>query len=65
MYHAVFPNSWGGLAIPFVVTVGIAAVLGRRDALRTFSLAAVVGAVVETAFFLWLFAGFSRGLDGL
>ena len=55
----------GSLVVPFAL-VGLGALaLSRRSDLRPLAVGVVVGAAAETAFFLYLFATLSRGLEGL
>jgi hypothetical protein len=46
----------GFLALPFTLVAFGGFVLARRPALRLVAIGLVVGAAVETAFFIWLFA---------
>ncbi len=64
-YLSVLDGVRGSLAVPLAVSVVAAVLVARRHRFRSLAVGLFAGAALETAFFVWLFAEFSRGLEGL
>ncbi|HVF52045.1 MAG TPA: hypothetical protein VNC78_00385 [Actinomycetota bacterium] len=65
-YREFIPKGSGDLAIPFLLVAGSGLLLAKKHhSLRKFAIGVVVGAGLETAFFLYLFKEMSQGIKGL
>lgn len=64
-YLSVLDLEAGSLAIPLGLTAVASSLLMRQERLRWIGFGLLAGAVIETLFFVWLFAEWSRGLEGL
>lgn len=63
-YLSLLELERGSLAVPLALTAVPAVILLRQHRFRWVGLGILAGAVIQTAFFIWLFAQWAGGLDG-
>lgn len=61
LFLSLFGSAIGGSLIPLALSVGLGALLARRQ--MQLGVGMIAGALVFTIFSMWLFYEFSQGLD--